>query len=66
MDMTDMVAVEMGQSTGHVSAWMARRGATVTAIENSQRQPANWLGMKHRLDFIWLHGHLEQMPRRLV
>ena len=29
-DMTGLQAIELGCGTGYVSAWMARRGATVT------------------------------------
>ena len=64
-DMTDMHAIELGCGTGYVSTWMARRGATVTAIDNSQRQPetARRLGAEHRLDITWIHGDAEQVPR---
>ncbi|NRB01004.1 MAG: methyltransferase domain-containing protein, partial [Rhodobacteraceae bacterium] len=34
-DMTGMDAVELGCGTGYVSAWMHRRGATVTALDVS-------------------------------
>lgn len=37
-DMTGMRAIELGCGTGYVSAWMARRGATVVGIDNSPRQ----------------------------
>ncbi len=64
-DMTGMDAIELGCGTGYVSAWMARRGATVTAIDNSQRQleTARRLGNEHRLDITWIHGNAEQVPR---
>lgn len=39
-DMTGMQAVELGCGTGYVSAWMARRGATVTALDLSKEQLA--------------------------
>jgi len=44
---------------------MARRGATVTAIDNSERQleTARRLGAEHRLDVAWIHGNAEQVPR---
>ena len=63
-DMTDMHAIELGCGTGYVSARMARRGATVTAIDNSQRQldTARRLGAEHRLDITWIHGNAEQVP----
>src|SRR5262245_43548731 len=61
-DMTGMDAIELGCGTGYVSAWMARRGATVTAIDNSLRQleTARRLGNEHRLDITWIHGNAEQ------
>lgn len=64
-DMTGMDAIELGCGTGYVSAWMARRGATVTAIDNSQRQleTARRLGAEHRLGITWIHGDAEQVPR---
>jgi len=34
-DMAGLDAIEMGCGTAYVSAWMARRGATVTGIDNS-------------------------------
>ena len=39
-DMTGLRAIELGCGTGYVSAWMHRRGATVTAIDNSAKQLA--------------------------
>jgi len=64
-DMTGMDAIELGCGTGYVSAWMARRGAIVTAIDNSQRQleTARRLGTAHRLDITWIHGNAERVPR---
>ena len=64
-DMTGMDAIELGCGTGYVSAWMARRGATVTAIDNSVRQleTARRLATEHRLDITWIHGNAEQVPR---
>jgi 2-polyprenyl-3-methyl-5-hydroxy-6-metoxy-1,4-benzoquinol methylase len=64
-DMTGMNAIELGCGTGYVSAWMVRLGATVTAIDNSQRQleTARRLAAEHRLDIAWIHGNAEQVPR---
>ena len=64
-DMTGMDAIELGCGTGYVSAWMARRGARVTGIDNSQRQleTARRLGAEHHLDITWIHGNAEQVPR---
>jgi len=64
-DMTGMDAIELGCGTGYVAAWMARRGATVTAIDNSQQQleTARRLDAEHRLDITWIHGNAEQVPQ---
>ena len=64
-DMAGMDAIELGCGTGYVSAWMARRGATVTAIDNSQQQleTARRLDAEHRLDITWIHGNAEQVPQ---
>jgi SAM-dependent methyltransferase len=63
-DMTGMTAIELGCGTGYVSAWMARRGATVTAIDNSEQQlaTARRLAGEHGLDITWLHGDAEDVP----
>jgi 2-polyprenyl-3-methyl-5-hydroxy-6-metoxy-1,4-benzoquinol methylase len=37
-DMSGMDAIELGCGTAYGSAWMARRGANVTGIDNSQAQ----------------------------
>lgn len=60
-----MDAIDLCCGTGYVPAWMARRGATVTAIDNSQRQleTARRLAIEHRLDITWLNGNAEQVPR---
>ena len=39
-DMTGMRAIELGCGTGYVSAWRARRGAAVVAVDNSPEQLA--------------------------
>jgi len=64
-DMTGLAAIELGCGTGYVSAWMTRRGATVTAIDNSERQleTARRLAAEHGLQITWLHGNAEQVPR---
>ena len=64
-DMTGLTAIELGCGTGYVSAWMTRRGATVTAIDNSERQleTARRLAAEHGLQITWLHGNAEQVPR---
>ena len=64
-DMTGMTAIELGCGTGYVSAWMARRGARVTAIDNSERQlaTARRLASEHQIDIDFLHGNAENVPR---
>lgn len=63
-DMTGMDAIELGCGTGYVSAWMARRGATVTGIDNSERQLATAarLAAEHHIDLTLLHGNAETVP----
>ncbi len=61
-DLTGVRAIELGCGTGYVSAWMRRRGATVYAIDNSERQleTARRLSELHELDGIeWVHGDAE-------
>jgi SAM-dependent methyltransferase len=64
-DMTGMDAIELGCGTGYVSSWMTRRGATVTAIDNSERQldTARRLAAQHGLAVTWIHGDAERVPR---
>jgi len=63
-DMTGMDAVELGCGTAYVSAWMARRGARVTGIDNSARQleTARRLAAQHGLDLTLVHGNAEATP----
>ncbi|MGI9622685.1 MAG: class I SAM-dependent methyltransferase [Acidimicrobiales bacterium] len=63
-DMAGLDAIELGCGTGYVSAWMARRGATVTAIDNSERQleTARRLSAEHNREITWLHGNAEEVP----
>jgi len=62
--MKGMDAIELGCGTAYVSAWMARRGANVTGIDNSENQleTARRLQKKHNLDFPLLHGVAESVP----
>jgi SAM-dependent methyltransferase len=57
-------AIELGCGTGYVSAWMARRGARVVAIDNSARQleTAAALQRRHGLSFPLIHGNAERVP----
>jgi len=64
-DLDGSDAIELGCGTGYVSAWMARRGARVVAIDNSARQleTAARLQREHGLDFPLVHGNAERVPR---
>lgn len=57
-------AIELGCGTAYVSAWMARRGARVTGIDNSPRQleTARRLQREHGLGFPLLLGNAEAVP----
>lgn len=63
-DMGEMDAIELGCGTGYVSAWMARRGATVTGIDNSAEQlrTARRLAEEHDLGLTLIHGNAEDVP----
>ena len=39
-DMSGMRAIELGCGTGYVACWLARRGAEVVGIDNSEKQLA--------------------------
>ncbi len=64
-DMTGMDAIELGCGTGYVSAWMARRGARVVGIDNSERQlaTARRLAKEHGVDLELIHGNAETVPK---
>jgi len=53
--------VELGCGTAYVSAWLARRGAHVTGIDNSEEQlkTARALQDEHDLHFPLIHGNAE-------
>lgn len=63
-DMRGMNAIELGCGTGYVAGWMARRGARVTAIDNSAAQlaTARRLAAEHGADITFLHGNAETVP----
>src|SRR6056297_604131 len=63
-DMRGMRAVELGCGTAYVSAWMVRRGATVTGIDGSERQlaTARRLAELHGVDLELVHGNAEATP----
>ncbi len=57
-------AIELGCGAAYVSAWLARRGARVVGIDNSERQleTARRLQAEHGLSFPLLHGNAETVP----
>jgi SAM-dependent methyltransferase len=63
-DMTGMAAIELGCGTAYVSAWMARRGARVVGIDNSERQlaTARRLAAEHGVPLTLHHGNAEVVP----
>ena len=63
-DMSGMRAIELGCGTGYVSAWMARRGATVVGIDNSAAQlaTARRLAAEHGVELTLHHGNAETVP----
>ena len=63
-DMSGMRTIELGCGTGYVSAWMARRGATVTGVDNSQKQlaTARRLAGEHDVAMELIHGNAEAVP----
>jgi SAM-dependent methyltransferase len=63
-DLAGKDAIELGCGTGYVSAWMARRGARVVAVDNSPRQleTAARLQREHGLDFPLILGNAERVP----
>jgi SAM-dependent methyltransferase len=63
-DMTGMHAIELGCGTAYVSSWMARRGARVVGIDNSERQleTARRLAHEHAIPLTLVHGNAETVP----
>lgn len=63
-DLAGKDAIELGCGTAYVSAWLARRGARVVGIDNSEAQlaTARALQRKHGLEFPLLHGNAEEVP----
>jgi SAM-dependent methyltransferase len=53
--------VELGCGTAYIGAWLARRGARVTGIDNSEQQlkTARQLQDEHGLHFPLIHGNAE-------
>jgi SAM-dependent methyltransferase len=63
-DLAGKDAIELGCGTAYVSSWLARRGARVVGIDNSEAQlaTARRLQREHGLDFPLLHGNAEEVP----
>ncbi len=63
-DMSGMHAIELGCGTAYFSAWMARRGASVVGVDNSERQlaTARRLAAEHGVELTLHHGNAEQVP----
>ncbi|HJY82736.1 MAG TPA: class I SAM-dependent methyltransferase [Candidatus Binatia bacterium] len=63
-DLAGKDAIELGCGTAYVSAWLARRGARVVGIDNSEVQlaAARRLQQRYGLDFPLLHGNAEAVP----
>jgi SAM-dependent methyltransferase len=60
-DVAGMDVIELGCGTAYVSAWLARRGARPTGIDNSAEQlgTARSLQNEHDLHFPLIHGNAE-------
>jgi SAM-dependent methyltransferase len=58
--------IELGCGTAYWSAWLARRGARVVGLDNSERQleTARRLQGEHDLEFPLIHASAEAVPLR--
>ena len=63
-DMTGLDAIELGCGTAYVGAWMARRGARVVGVDNSEAQlaTARRLAGEHGVALTLVHGNAETVP----
>ena len=63
-DLSGKDAIELGCGTAYVSSWLARRGARVVGVDNSEAQlaTARRLQRQYGLDFPLLHGNAEAVP----
>lgn len=57
-------AIDLGCGTGYKSAWLARHGARVVGVDNSERQleTARALQRQHGLEFPLIHCNAEAVP----
>ena len=62
-DVSGRDVIELGCGTAYISAWLARRGARVVGIDNSERQleTARQLQERHQLTFELIHGNAEEV-----
>jgi SAM-dependent methyltransferase len=63
-DVAGLDVIELGCGTGYISAWLMRRGARVTGIDNSEAQlaTARALQQEFGLHFPLIHGNAEEVP----
>lgn len=63
-DVAGFDVIELGCGTAYVSSWLARRGARVTGIDNSEEQlkTARALQDEHGIHFPLIHGNAEKVP----
>lgn len=63
-DMSGLDVIELGCGTAYFSAWMARRGARIVGIDNSERQlaTARRLAKSHDVELTLVHGNAEKVP----
>src|SRR5581483_9389237 len=63
-DLAGKDAIELGCGTAYVSSWLARCGARVVGIDNSEEQlaTARRLQREHGIHFPLLHGNAESVP----
>lgn len=62
-DLAGSDAIELGCGTAYISAWLARRGANVIGVDNSEAQlaTASTLQSEFGLEFPLLHGNAEDV-----
>ena len=63
-DLAGKDVIELGCGTAYVSSWLARRGARVIGIDNSEQQlaTARRLQSEHGVYFPLIHGNAESIP----
>jgi SAM-dependent methyltransferase len=63
-DVSGKDVIELGCGTAYWSAWLARRGARVVGLDNSERQleTARRLQKEHGLEFPLIHASAEAVP----